>query len=258
MNQQTFADALLDPQLPCPPGLRTWNGSDPARRFAVYRNNVLASLVGALADSFPVVRQLVGKEFFHAMAHQHVQVAPPRSPLLALYGEDFPDFVASFPPAAGLPYLADVARLELLRVRAYHAADLPPLDTAALTVALGDPERLPGMRLALHPSVATISSAYAVASLWAAHQGLLDIASVDPAQAECALVLRRGLEVEVSRIGTGATAFIRGLGAGVPLGHAVGAALAIEPGFDLGTTLAQLLAGGAITRFTLDSGSQSQ
>ncbi|MCY1561776.1 hypothetical protein D9M68_990830 [compost metagenome] len=104
----------------------------------------------------------------------------------------------------------------------------------------------------------TLSSAYAIASLWAAHQGLLDIASVDPMQAECALVLRRGLEVEVSRTGAGATAFIRGLGAGVALGQAVGAALAIEPGFDLGTTLAQLLAGDAITQFTLDSGSQSQ
>ncbi|MDH4558288.1 DUF2063 domain-containing protein [Pseudomonas sp. BN417] len=258
MNQHAFADALLDPQLPCPPGLRTWNGSDPARRFAVYRNNVLASLVGALADSFPVVQQLVGEEFFHALARHHVQAEPPPSPLLAVYGEGFPDFIAAYPPAAGLPYLADVARLELLRVRAYHAADLPPLDTAELAAALGDPESLPGMRLRLHPSVATISSPYAIASLWAAHQGLLDIASVGPTQAECALVLRRGLEVEVSRIGAGATAFIRGLGAGVPLGQAVGAALAIEPGFDLGTALAQLLAGGAITQITLDSGSQSQ
>jgi hypothetical protein len=258
MNQQAFADALLDPQQPCPPGLRAWNGSDPARRFAVYRNNVLASLVGALADSFPVVQQLVGEEFFHAMARLYVEAAPPRSPLLAFYGEDFPDFIASFPPAAGLPYLADVARLELLRVRAYHAADLPPLDATELAAALSDPERLPGMRLALHPSVATISSAYAIASLWAAHQGLLEIASVDPTQAECALILRHGLEVEVNRIGPGATAFIQGLGAGIPLGQAVGTALAIEPGFDLGTTLAQLLAGGAITQFTLDSGSQSQ
>ncbi|MCY1272443.1 putative DNA-binding domain protein [compost metagenome] len=258
MNQQAFADALLDPRQPCPPGLRAWNGSDPARRFAVYRNNVLASLVGALADGFPVVRQLVGEAFFQAMARQHVQAAPPRSPLLAAYGEDFPDFIAGFPPAAALPYLADVARLELLRVRAYHAADLPPLDATELAEALGDPERLPGMRLMLHPSVATISSTYAIASLWAAHQGLLDIAGVDPGVAECALVLRHGLEVEVSRTGTGATAFIRGLGAGTPLGQAVSAALAREPGFDLGTTLAQLLARGAITRFTLDNGRQSQ
>ena len=66
--QSAFADALLDPARPCPPGLRTWNGSDPARRLAVYRNNVVSSLIDALADTFPVVQRLVGTEFFRAMA----------------------------------------------------------------------------------------------------------------------------------------------------------------------------------------------
>ncbi|MBD2840455.1 putative DNA-binding domain-containing protein [Pseudomonas sp. JM0905a] len=256
MNAGTFAHALLDPEQPCPPGLRAWNGSDPTQRFAIYRNNVLASLINALADTFPVVRQLVGDEFFTGMARLHVQATPPRSPLLAFYGEDFPAFIGAFPPAAGLPYLADVARLELAQVRAYHAADLPAVDTARLAAVLSDPECLPGMQLCLHPSVEVVSSDYAIASLWAAHQGLLDLAEVNPGQAECALVLRHGLEVEVSRIGTGTAAFIQALTAGIPLGAAVGAALAIDDGFDPGSTLARLLAGGAITRFTLHSGSQ--
>ncbi|MBP8278840.1 MAG: putative DNA-binding domain-containing protein, partial [Propionivibrio sp.] len=39
--QTTFAAALLDPDLAPPNGLIAWNGSDPARRFAVYRNNVV-------------------------------------------------------------------------------------------------------------------------------------------------------------------------------------------------------------------------
>ena len=52
-NQAAFAQALLDPDLPCPSGLCTWNGSDPARRFAVYRNNVVVSLIDALADIVP-------------------------------------------------------------------------------------------------------------------------------------------------------------------------------------------------------------
>ena len=45
--QPDWAAALLDPERPPPPGLRAWNGSDPARRFAVHRNNVVASLVSA-------------------------------------------------------------------------------------------------------------------------------------------------------------------------------------------------------------------
>ena len=53
-----FAAALRAPTFACPPGLTAWNGSDPAGRFAIYRNNHLVSLVDALADSYPVVRAL--------------------------------------------------------------------------------------------------------------------------------------------------------------------------------------------------------
>ncbi|MCO6057588.1 DNA-binding domain-containing protein [Pseudomonas sp. MOB-449] len=254
MSTQAFTRALLDPEQPCPPGLSAWNGSDPTRRFAVYRNNVLASLTAALADTFPVVRQLVGDDFFFAMARLHVQASPPRSPVLAFYGEELPAFIAGFAPAASLPYLADVARLELLRVRSYHAADLPSVEATSLSMALGDPERLPGMRLALHPSVAVIHSDYAIASLWAAHQGLLDIRRVDPDRPECALILRNGLEVEVSQVGPGVAAFIQALGSGMPLGQAVGAGCTIDPQFDLGATLARLLASGAITQFAFEDG----
>ena len=33
-EQARFAAALCDPALPAPGGLRVWNGSDPAARFA--------------------------------------------------------------------------------------------------------------------------------------------------------------------------------------------------------------------------------
>jgi len=124
-TQHAFASALLDPARPVPSGLATWNGSDPVARFAVYRNNVVVSLVAALADTFPVVRELVGEEFFTAMARLYVAEQPPLSPVLAHYGDGFADWVVQFEPAAAVPCLADMARLERARVRAYHAADAP-------------------------------------------------------------------------------------------------------------------------------------
>lgn len=252
MNQADFAHALLDPQFNCPPGLRSWNGSDPAQRFAVYRNNVLASLINALADGFPVVKQLVGDGFFTDMARLHAQASPPRNPVLAFYGEDFPDFIEGFEPAACLPYLADVARLERARVRAYHAADVAPLDKAGLGAVLADPEAVPHLVFRLHPSLQALQSPYAIASLWGAHQGLLELSAVNPAEPECALVLRNGLEVEVQRCSPGTLALVRSLGQATPLGAAVGAALGVEPGFDPGAALALLLAGDALTHFALD------
>lgn len=246
-DQTTFAAALLDPERPCPPGLSTWNGSNPARRFAVYRNNVLVSLIDALADSFPVTQQLVGEEFFRAMARLHAYAHPPQSRLLAFYGADFPDFIASFPPAAGLPYLADVARLEYRRVVAYHAADVPGVGSEAVAAALADQAALPTLGVTLQPSLAVLASASAVVSLWAAHQGVLDLSAVAPETPETALILRPGLEVEVMQIPPAAGAFISALGAGSPLGAAAEAALAIDPAFDLVGTLGLLLQKSAIT-----------
>ena len=89
-GQQDFYQALGSPEGPLPTGLHTWNGSDPGRRFAVYRNNVLASLIDALADSFPVVQALVGEPFFRAMAQIYVRECPPESPILAEYGDRLP------------------------------------------------------------------------------------------------------------------------------------------------------------------------
>ncbi len=71
-----FAEALLDPAAPCPPGLTSWNGSDPAQRFAIYRNNVIVGLIDALADTYPVTEELVGEAFFRAMAREHTGGSP--------------------------------------------------------------------------------------------------------------------------------------------------------------------------------------
>lgn len=245
--QAAFAAALLDPALPCPPGLRSWNGADPAARFAVYRNNVANSLIDALGDSFPVLAQLVGEAFFRAMALCFVRCSPPRSKVLARYGEGFADFVRSFPPAASLPYLADVARLEYARVQAYHAADAEALPRSQLAAALADAERAATARLQLHPSLHCLRGEFAAVSLWAAHQGWIALQHVDPLRREHALIWRNGLDVELCAIDDGQQHFVQQLLHGQALGLAAAAALQQAPSFDLGAGLAQLIGAGLIT-----------
>lgn len=244
-----FAQALLRPEASCPAGLKTWNGSDPAKRFAVYRNNVVVSLVNALADSFPVVQALVGEDFFRAMAAEFARGTPPRSPVLAWYGAGFADFVEYFPPASGLPYLADVARLEWLRVEAWHAADAEPLPLAEMAARLADEAGLPALRLALHPSLRVLRSAHPVVSLWAAHQAedvSAVLGAIDFADAEAALVVRDGIDVVIQCIEAGAAEFVDKLLRGDALGEA---AQASGP-FDLPATLGLLLRSGAIIEAT--------
>jgi hypothetical protein len=249
-----FSAALLAPAAACPPGLTTWNGSDPQKRFAVYRNNVIVGLVDALADSFPVALALVGEDFFRAMAREFVRVQPPCSPVLALYGDGFAGFIENFPPVAGLPYLADLARLEYLRVLAWHAADVDAVtpecaSAPCLPIRMG----LLQVRLTLHPALFVLPSAHAVVALWAAHQAdspAQALAAVDPAQAEAALLWRNGLEVEIRRIGPGTALFIGQLQQAASLAEAGAAAMAAEAEFDPATTLALLIRCGAVTGIT--------
>lgn len=208
-----------------PAGLTSWNGSDTGQRFGVYRNNVLVSLIEALRAQFPVIEALVGADFFGEMARTYARRVPPASRLMKDYGDTFPDFVADHEPARGLPYLADVARLERARTIAYHAAEAPVLGIADLAAVAAD--RLSDLRLMLHPSALVIESRFAIVSLWAAHQGVLDIAEVDPFQPEDALVLRPLGVVEVRQLPPGGAAVLNALRAGANIGDALATTTAV-------------------------------
>jgi len=217
--QKEFASAVTTPDRPVPGAIRGAARGQAERRFAVYRNNVMVGLVDALATRFPVTLRLVGEEFFRAMARAYVEREPPRSPIMLLYGETFPAFIANFGPASTIPYLDAVASLEMARGRAYHAADARPL--AAADFAALSAERLSETKVWLHPSVSVLPSRFPVVSIWEAHQGAFDPAPLDSWEAEDALVSRPFNEVEVSRLPLGVAAFLRELAAGATIGAAV-------------------------------------
>lgn len=249
-SHDDFAEALLNDACVCPPGLLAWNGSDPVQRFAVYRNNVKVSLIDALADTYPVTQAMVGEDFFRAMARLYVSAEPPRSPVLAWYGDSFPDFVQRFPPASGLPYLADLARLEKRYVQAYHAADATALPIADLTDLLTDANALARVRFGLHPALETVHSRYPVVSLWIAHQGQTpanSLGEINLEQGEAALLMRQGLAVQIFRTEAGAVQFIDALRSGATFADAANTAIP----FDLSAALELLLRCAAITHFTL-------
>lgn len=247
---ESFATALLNPDLPPPTGICAWNDSDPAIRFAVYRNNVVVSLIDALADSFPVAQMLVGEPFFRAMAREFAYQHPPRSPVLANYGAVFPEFIGNFPPAASLPYLADVARLEYAYIQAYHAADVAVLAASQFAQALSEPDSLYRLHLRLLPSAVLLRSPYAMFSLWAAHQASEVTNLPDPYQPEVVLIVRPDLEVEVLLIDAGTHALIQALQNDAPLGEAAALAMETQADFDLTQALTLLIRERAICSLT--------
>jgi hypothetical protein len=248
-QQSEFAMALFDPDHAIPDNVTSHTTRQPFKRFAVYRNNVVTSLVNALRTKFPATERIVGEEFFAAMARVFVTAHPPRSKILHTYGDDFGDFIAAFAPAAELPYLPDVVRLEAARTRAYHAADAEPLTAAAFQDI--DPDRVGSMRFTLHPSLQIVCSSHPVVTIWSMNAGELPLGAIDDTQAEDALVIRPGLDVIVRMLPAGGAAFVSALANGWRLDEAAAHAADADDRFDLTDNIAGLISSGAVTDFTL-------
>lgn len=248
-TQADFAQALTDPAQPVPVGLTTADGRNDPLRFAVYRNNVFVGLSEALVKRFPVTRRLVGEEFFAGMARAYADAEKPSSPLLFQYGDTFPDFIATFPPAASLPYLADLARLETALTHAYHAADAAPLGLDVLSAI--DPDTLPLTLLRPHPSASLLVSAWPVGTIWAAHQGDI-VGSVSGHAAETVIVARPVMDVGAHVVPAKHSGFAAALFEGATLGDAAARALDADAGFDFGAALVGLVSLGAFSAVRLN------
>lgn len=235
-----FVAALLAPDLPPPAGLLAPGGAPAGRRFDIYRNNVVVSLTEALGQGFPVVKQLVGKDFFDAMAGVFLRAHPPRSPVLMFYGAEMPAFLETFPPVAHLAYLPDVARLELAMRQAYHAADAAPILPASV---LGlPPERLLALRFRFAPALRLLRSPHPIHGIWRANT---DAGAPGPVPGpEDVAVLRPGFDPAPQLLPAGGGALLAALIAGAPLAEASAAA----PDCDIAALFQLLLAGGAITQ----------
>lgn len=233
--QQQFGAALFDRTHEA--ALQFSLSEGGVARLALYRGNLSAGWERALGEAYPVLRQLVGEEFFAGLARAYGKAAPSQDPDLASFGTGIADFLAGFAPAAPYPYLPDMARLEWAVHRAYLAPDVQALGLEAL-VAMS-PAALEAARFTLHPSVSLLRSQWAIAALWQAHQpgGPALPKRVD---VPCTLlVVRRGWRVEVVEGGAAETAALGRLAEGASFGVALDAALAAagEEAPDIGAML---------------------
>ena len=243
--QASFSRKLLQRGGAAPAGLT------PPKRFRVYRNTVFASLINALRARYPVIERLVGEDFFEAAAGLFIEAHPPRSPVLIDYGEGFRYFLASFEPAGALPYLADVARLEWLRHRAYHAADRKALRPSDLAHTPSD--RVFALKFEFHPSAALAVSPYPIVSIWETNAHDAETRPIGPDLAgEAALVVRPDYNVQIVRLDQAEHAFAAALAHGATLGEAAGKAAEFDR-FNLAPALAKLITAGAFCSFAFSS-----
>lgn len=225
-------------------------GLSGARRLQVYRNNTRSSLTGALAAVYPVVRRLVGEEFFQYAATHYIAAYPSRSGDLHAFGEHFPLFLQSFAPAAGLVYLPDVARLEWAYHQVFHAASHPPLDLAAL--ARVPAERQGALHFQLHPAARLLESAFPILRIWQVNQdGYRGDPTVDLAEGGVKLLVfrRETLDIEFQPLEDGEFSLLRALAGGCDFATACERAMAAQPDFDLPARFSRHVLQGVLVAF---------
>jgi hypothetical protein len=194
------------------------NGLAPEARLNIYRNTFVGTLTTALRLSYPAVHRLVGAPFFESAGCIFIESQPPRSAYLDEYGEGFADFLAAFAPAATLPYLPDVARLEWAVNRALHAPDAEALDLGRLAEL--DPANQDRLVLVPHPAIGLVHTRFPADSIWRAVLAQDDdaIAAINLGSGPAwLLVERQDAGVEVTRVEETAWRLMEALCTGEPL-----------------------------------------
>ena len=239
--------------------LLTTDASTSARRLAIYRVNSISSATKALAGAYPVIREVVGPEFFDALARAYWTSTPSRSGDLGDYGDSFDAFVADFEHVRELPYLADLARLEWAVQRAECAADAPEFDASTLAGVPHD--RQSALIFMLVPGTAIVESIYPIVRIWELHRGggarshaaESEHFDIDWTVGETALVARKGYAVRVAALDAGNAAALRAMHHGATLVDALAEGLAAakrsERPFDIAAAPAAWLRDGLFAGF---------
>lgn len=215
--------------------------------FAVYRNTIMKGCIDALQANYPAVLRLVGEEWFRAAAAIYVRERRPQDARMLYYGEGFADFLTQFEPAAKLPYLPHVARLDRLWTNAHVARDEPALLPAALSGLA--PDML--ANTVLHPHAAAQWRWFAeqpIYTIWRRNREALDDDSAIAWQGEGAVLVRPHGTVAWIALDAAGCAFLDACMAGRPLADAAAAALGAQKDTDLAHLLSTLLDAGAFGR----------
>ncbi len=176
------------------------------QRFAIYQNNVFYSLSQALGDLYPVIKKLVGDDFFNGTASIYIRQYPPTQAAMVYFGEQFPAFLASFEHTQTMPYLTDIAQLELARHKAYHAADkaiLTPTDFGVV-----DASTFEQSTVILHPSLTMVDSIFPIFQIWQAnHHNIENEGDIHLNEPESAIIVRYDYECHVFNVDQGTYRF---------------------------------------------------
>ena len=175
----------------------------------IHAATVHHALYSALRQRVPTVEALVGEDFLRGLTRDFARQHPPRQPQLALWGAEFPAFIARHLDCAALPYLAAVAAFDLA------------LDEVALAQAGNwlEPQPLvPGLTLQRLDSLRMFATTHAtdqlrdaVSAARGGDEGALSGVSLEPGAYHYALWCAADAQVHCRAVSAGLGAFLAAL-----------------------------------------------
>ena len=188
---------------------------------------------------------ILGAGRFEAMARQFLREHPAQTPVLALFGKEFPEFVACQPISREIPYLTDVAALERLWTECLFAPDAPVLD--ARTYAALEPAELLRLRPCVHPATRFKRFETPAVTIWEAHRAKNGFEEIEPEwKSERALVTRHGMGISVDPIDEVTHHLLLEMQRGHSLRLAIDQTAGVYPAPNLARALSTVISSGAL------------
>ena len=249
--QDSFVRAILD-QKGEEPSLSLFAETRPVApqtALTIYRNNVFSSLIEALQDAYPVLYEVMGKDFFRGAAKEFLQTHFPTQRSLVSFGESFGDFLHAMPENHDLPYLADLAKIERAHLLASLAPDAPLLLASALQKV--PQTRFAEMAFRMNPSLQRLHLSWPSDKIWEAHQEK-DFAPMEVAPQNIFLIIwRKEGVIHMARLQEEAMRFLEKLEAGEVLEEALRG-----DGFDVQNLMKDFLVKGVFSEVFFPNNSQ--
>jgi hypothetical protein len=247
--QQHFAAGLLQSSdEPVTKWIRA-DGIHPSARLAIYRNNLHAGFIKTLTLEFPVIRRLVGEDYFRQLSLAFLARHPSRSGDLHHVGTAFPLFLSGWFAETEYRYLADVARLEWACQECLVAEDSESLDLHTLRDIPAD--AYGELRLTLRPACRLLHSVFPVLRIWEVNQPqAAPDQIVDLKTGPDYLVVMRSARLDLCRVPAGDFHLLSNFAEGHSLDSALEAALTTDSQFDLGAALRRCIRLGVLAQVT--------
>ena len=219
--QQQFVEAIFGGGRDSIAGQVVSQGTlDARQRVGIYRNSVHGTLGKYLASLYPVCHALLGEQFFSHLADAYIDARPPDNPFLPEYGAEMEVFMQSHEYMQSVRWIADMARLEWARHRAWHGINQAGADFSRLA-NLSEEEQarvcfeLPG-------SACLLESTFALQAVWMAHQpedhpDKLPLEQIDLQQACQLLIWRSGRRLQQVSLTSTQFAFLHSVRQNLPL-----------------------------------------